>query len=66
MVTPYRIVLADDHAMFRQGIKNILETVEGLEVVGEASDGLMLLDLLRQGTPDMGDSGYIHAASPRS
>ncbi|MCJ7600984.1 MAG: response regulator transcription factor [Desulfobulbaceae bacterium] len=53
MVTPYRIVLADDHAMFRQGIKNILETVEGLEVVGEASDGLMLLDLLRQGTPDM-------------
>jgi len=53
MVTPYRIVLADDHAMFRQGIKNILETVEDLEVVGEANDGLMLLDLLRQGTPDM-------------
>ncbi|MBU0908157.1 MAG: response regulator transcription factor, partial [Proteobacteria bacterium] len=53
MMTPYRIVLADDHAMFRQGIKNILETVEDLEVVGEASDGLMLLDLLRQGTPDL-------------
>jgi DNA-binding NarL/FixJ family response regulator len=53
MVTPYRIVLADDHAMFRQGIRNILESVEGLEIVGEASDGLILLDLLRQGTPDM-------------
>ncbi len=34
MGNSYRIVLADDHAMFRQGIKNILETVEGLEVVG--------------------------------
>ncbi len=53
MGNPYTIVLADDHALFRQGIKNILETVEGLVVVGEASDGLMLLDLLRRRTPDM-------------
>jgi DNA-binding NarL/FixJ family response regulator len=52
-VSPYRIVLADDHAMFRQGIKNILEGVEDLEIVGEAGDGLNLLELLKQITPDM-------------
>jgi len=52
-VSPYRIVLVDDHAMFRQGIKNILEGADDLEVIGEADDGLKLLELLRQGTPDM-------------
>ena len=52
-MNPYRIVLADDHVMFRHGIKSILEGAEGLEVVGEASDGLKLLELLKQITPDM-------------
>jgi DNA-binding NarL/FixJ family response regulator len=52
-VSPYSIVLADDHVMFRHGIKNILEGAEGLEVVGEVSDGLELLALLKQMTPDM-------------
>jgi len=50
---PYRIVLADDHVMFRQGIKRIIEETEGLEVVGEASDGLELLELLKKLEPDM-------------
>lgn len=52
-MNPYRIILADDHAMFRQGIKNILESVKDLEVVGEASNGFELLELLGQLTPDM-------------
>jgi DNA-binding NarL/FixJ family response regulator len=52
-VSTYRIVLADDHAMFRQGIKNILEGADDLEVVGEEGDGLNLLELLRQVTTDM-------------
>ena len=52
-MTPYRIVLADDHAMFRLGIRNILEGAEDLEVVGEAGDGLKLLELLKQVTPDL-------------
>ena len=52
-MSPYRIVLADDHAMFRQGITNILESAEDLEVVGEANDGLKLLELLKKVTPDM-------------
>jgi len=52
-VSPYRIVLADDHVMFRQGIKNILEKNKGLEVIGEAGDGLKLLELLNKVIPDM-------------
>lgn len=48
MIDPYRIVLADDHVMFRQGIKKIIEEVANTEVVGEAGDGLELLDLLKE------------------
>ena len=50
---PYRIVLADDHVMFRQGISRIIQETEGLEVVGEANDGLELLELLKRHEPDM-------------
>ncbi len=49
---PYRVVLADDHLMFRQGIKRILEEISDLEVIGEAGDGLELLNLLKKVTPD--------------
>jgi DNA-binding NarL/FixJ family response regulator len=49
----YSIVLADDHVLVRQGLKRILEGAEDLEVVGEADNGLKLLDLLRQADPDM-------------
>jgi len=52
-VSPYRIVLADDHVIFRQGIKNILEKNNGLDVIGEAGDGLKLLELLNEVIPDM-------------
>lgn len=50
---PYRIILADDHAMFRQGVRKIIEQIDGLEIIGEAADGLELLDLLKTMTPDM-------------
>ena len=46
---PYRIVLADDHVIFRQGIKQLIDTKPDLKVVGEASDGLELLNLLQRG-----------------
>lgn len=45
----YRIVLADDHALFRQGLRGVLQSAPGLEVTGEAGDGLELLDLLKNG-----------------
>jgi DNA-binding NarL/FixJ family response regulator len=52
-VNSYRIVLADDHALFRQGLKGILEGTADFEIVGEASDGLELLALLDQVEPDL-------------
>jgi DNA-binding NarL/FixJ family response regulator len=52
-VTPYGIVLADDHVLFRRGIKKIIEEMDGLEVVGEANDGLELLELLKEKDPDL-------------
>jgi DNA-binding NarL/FixJ family response regulator len=50
---PYCIVLADDHVLFRQGIKRIIEEAEGLEIVGEVSDGLELIELLKHVTSHM-------------
>ncbi|MBC7961564.1 MAG: response regulator transcription factor [Steroidobacteraceae bacterium] len=49
----YRIVLADDHALFRQGLGKIIEGVADLEVTGEAGDGLELLSLLQTTVPHM-------------
>lgn len=50
-MTPYTIILADDHALFRQGVRKIIEEVEDLQVVGEANDGLELLELLKKQDP---------------
>jgi DNA-binding NarL/FixJ family response regulator len=47
------IMLADDHVMFRQGVKRIIEDTPGLEVVGEADDGLELLNLLKARLPEL-------------
>ncbi|GAK61241.1 two component transcriptional regulator protein, LuxR family [Candidatus Vecturithrix granuli] len=49
----YQIVLADDHVMFRQGIKHILEDTTDLEVVGEVDDGLQLIECLKVVSTDM-------------
>ena len=49
----YPIVLADDHVMFRQGLKRILEERSDLEVVGEVDCGLELLKLLEKLVPDL-------------
>lgn len=48
-----RIVLADDHRMFRQALRAMLESEPGVEVVGEASDGIELLQIAQQTLPDV-------------
>jgi DNA-binding NarL/FixJ family response regulator len=48
-----RIVLVDDHAVMRQGLRRMLEDYTDLEVVGEAEDGLEALDLVRAEKPDV-------------
>jgi DNA-binding NarL/FixJ family response regulator len=49
----YSIVLADDHMLFRQGVKRIIEEHPDFKVIGEAGDGLALLDLLKTCCPDL-------------
>lgn len=48
-----RVVLADDQALVRAGFRVLLETEDGFEVCGEASDGGAALTLARQHRPDV-------------
>jgi DNA-binding NarL/FixJ family response regulator len=48
-----RVVLADDHALVRAGIRLLLEQTKGIEVVGEASDGRKALELIQAHQPDV-------------
>jgi two-component system nitrate/nitrite response regulator NarL len=48
-----RILIADDHPIFRDGLRRLLEAEEGLEVLGEASDGAEAVKLARQLKPDI-------------
>ena len=48
-----RVVIADDHGVVRQGIRGVLEGVDGLEVVGEAADGNEALAMVTDLDPDV-------------
>ncbi|HDR9587269.1 response regulator [Burkholderia stabilis] len=48
-----RVILADDHAVMRDGLRYILERAGGFEIVGEASDGSATLALAERGTADV-------------
>jgi DNA-binding NarL/FixJ family response regulator len=48
-----RILLVDDHALMREGLRSILEKESDIEVVGEAEDGRAALDLAARRSPDV-------------
>jgi DNA-binding NarL/FixJ family response regulator len=52
-VKPIQVLLADDHALVRAGIRALLERIDRVEVVGEAGDGLQALAMIEQLGPDV-------------
>jgi len=52
-MTPYRVLLADDHALFREGLAGIINAQPDFRVVGEASDGLEVFVKTQELKPDL-------------
>jgi DNA-binding NarL/FixJ family response regulator len=50
---PLRVLIADDHPLFRDGLRGLLESVGGLEVAAEAGTGETALRLARELQPDV-------------
>ena len=50
---PIRVVICDDHALFRRGLSMVLEAEEGIEVVGEAEDGEAVVRTVEELAPDV-------------
>jgi DNA-binding NarL/FixJ family response regulator len=48
-----RIIIADDHAIFRDGLRRLLATQEDFHVIGEASDGKEAISLTQSLKPDV-------------
>ena len=48
-----RVVVADDHDLFREGLRQLLETIPSVQIVGEASDGQEAIRLVADVSPDV-------------
>lgn len=53
MKLPVRVLITDDRARSRNGLRALLNTCEGIEVVGEAADGSAALQLVESCQPDV-------------
>ena len=50
---PTLVLMADDHSLIRIGVRTLVEQLGGMEVVGEASDGRMALEMIKKHYPDL-------------
>jgi len=57
--TPTRILLADDHPLFRRGLREVLDAEDDLEVVAEAGDGAEALDLAEREAIDLAVVDFV-------
>jgi two-component system response regulator NreC len=48
-----KIILADDHQLIRTALKSFIESIKNLSVIGEASNGREVIDLLKKDLPDI-------------
>jgi DNA-binding NarL/FixJ family response regulator len=48
-----RVIIADDHKIFREGLRVLLESLGDIEILGEAENGRLLLKLIRKDEPDL-------------
>ncbi|MFE1245422.1 response regulator transcription factor [Fictibacillus sp. NPDC058756] len=53
MNKPVRLLIADDHLLAREGVKEILEGQKEFEIVGEASNGLQAIEKTRELLPEL-------------
>lgn len=53
MSEPIRILIADDHAVVREGLRALLDTEPGMELLAEAADGQQAIELAAQTRPDV-------------
>lgn len=54
MKAPWRVLIADDHPLFREGLRHAIEADGGCRVVREVADGRAALEALRELRPDLG------------
>ena len=52
-MTIVNVVIADDHSMIREGLKQLLELEGDIKVIAEAGDGKQCLDVVRRVKPDV-------------
>jgi DNA-binding NarL/FixJ family response regulator len=48
-----QIIIVEDHAIFREGLKKVLEGMNNVKIIGEAENGAVFLELLKKKIPDI-------------
>jgi DNA-binding NarL/FixJ family response regulator len=48
-----KVIIVEDHAIFREGLKRVLEGMKNIEVIGEAENGAVFLEILKKKVPDI-------------